>query len=601
MSRETKRLTFQVKATGVTTDESGQEFGHIEAYGAIFNNVDEGNDRILPGAFTRTIKNSKARAKAREKKYILKMLWQHDDHELIGGWYDMTEDATGLLCKGDIALATQRGREFYALAKAGMIDDLSIIYDVPAGGAKYDKSGVRDLSELRLFSVDPVTFPMNDATYIAGVKAMQRKGASGKTTWPLGNRKTTWDNDAAYGRIVAQFTDSDGNLDTAGMKSVHFWFDDSAPENVTSYKLLFCDVVGGAIKAMPRAIFACAGAHGVEAADIPEGDVDGVKAKIETYYSRMAKEFDDDSIVAPWKDDGKARRRPMQRKDFNDHYRLEQIKDWLYTDFQNLVCALQQSVIDIFSIGDEPQDDVVNTILEGTADGSDDTGNTLGFIDALKAYVQKGIDLDVSNYMQEIADQYGYDIARPYYYYMSRQRELARKASYAADATTGGFTSDHVDSLRTAASKAMKKVQAHADALHDAADSVSSMVNGDSKALKAGRAFSAANVQALQDHADGLHDAADSLTKSVQRQMKSVQNVADDLATILQGSEGAYGTDSGNAGTNQEGKASTSSRAGTRATSPRPSQKSDTANEEEIDAALSSLRAIRQKLTQRAS
>jgi HK97 family phage prohead protease len=175
LARETKTLQFKIKATGIQTTDDGQEFGQIEAYGASFNNVDEGNDRILPGAFTRTIQNSKARAKARDKKYVLKMLWQHDANEVIGGWYDLKEDGAGLLAKGDIALATQRGREFYELAKAEMIDEFSIIYDIPSGGAKYDKSGVRDLSELRLFSIDPVTFPMSDDPHTVTVKSMEGK------------------------------------------------------------------------------------------------------------------------------------------------------------------------------------------------------------------------------------------------------------------------------------------------------------------------------------------------------------------------------------------------------------------------------------------
>lgn len=170
LARETKTLYFQVKATEITTSENGQEFGQIECYGAIFNNIDEGNDRINKGAFTRTIQNSKARAQSRQRKYVLPILWQHDANELIGGWYDLKEDDTGLMCKGEIALATQRGREYYALAKAGMSDQFSIIYDVPSGGAKYDKSGVRDLTELRLFSIDVVTFAMNDETRLVGVK-----------------------------------------------------------------------------------------------------------------------------------------------------------------------------------------------------------------------------------------------------------------------------------------------------------------------------------------------------------------------------------------------------------------------------------------------
>src|SRR6266851_4318847 len=174
MSRETKTLQFKVKATGITTDEDGQRLGHLEIYGAAFGNIDEGNDRINKGAFTRTISNSKARAKARDKKYALKMLWQHDSNEIIGGWEDLSEDTEGLRAKGDVALKTQRGAEFYELAELEMIDEFSIIYEVMPGGAKYDKSGVRDLTELRLFSIDPVTFPMNDDPHIIKIKSKDK-------------------------------------------------------------------------------------------------------------------------------------------------------------------------------------------------------------------------------------------------------------------------------------------------------------------------------------------------------------------------------------------------------------------------------------------
>lgn len=176
MSKEQKNLPFKIEAKGIATNEQGQEVGRIEAYGAVFNVVDEGNDRIMSQAFTRTIKNSKARAQARQKPYVLKMLWQHKADEVIGGWADLSEDDFGLRCTGDVLLSTQRGREYYELAKAGMIDEFSIIYDIPSGGAKYDKSGVRELTELRLFSIDPVTFAMCDETYLVGVKSSDGKG-----------------------------------------------------------------------------------------------------------------------------------------------------------------------------------------------------------------------------------------------------------------------------------------------------------------------------------------------------------------------------------------------------------------------------------------
>lgn len=175
MSREEKTIQFKIQAQGISTNAQGQEVGKIEAFGAMYGNVDDGGDKILPTAFRRTIQNSKARSQKRNNPYLLKMLWQHQTDQVIGSWYDVdTSDPEGLRCKGDILLATEKGREFYELAKAEMMDEFSIIYEVMPGGATYTKDGVRELSELRLFSVDPVTWGMNDKTYMVGIKSKSK-------------------------------------------------------------------------------------------------------------------------------------------------------------------------------------------------------------------------------------------------------------------------------------------------------------------------------------------------------------------------------------------------------------------------------------------
>ena len=178
---------------------------------------------------------------------------------------------------------------------------------------------------------------------------------------------------------------------------------------------------------------------------------------------------------------------------------------------------------------------------------------------------------------------------------------MTSKAMTAGDATTGGFTTDHVDRLKKAAEKAAKAITTHTEALHNAADEVTTLIGGSNQqnpkralpyGLKAGRTFSAANVQALSDHADTLHDEADRHEKALNRQMKAINTVADDLATVLQGSEPAYGTDPGNADGNQEGKTSRTPYIRTRTTHARPSP-DDTATEDEIEAALAKLTALK--------
>lgn len=605
MNTEQKTLTFQVKDLGTTTDASGQEFGQIEAYGAIFNNVDEGNDRIIPGAFKRTLKNSKDRAAARQKKYLAPMLWQHDPNEMIGGWYDITEDATGLRAKGDINLATQRGREYYALAKAGMSDEFSIIYDIPAGGAKYDKAGVRDLTDIRLFSIDPVTFAMNDSTYTVAVKASSGGSATvvGNVKGPLGARDEAWDSAKAEGQIwAAAYDDATSTVNkTAASKYFMMRSGDGTEKGDYSYPFWYVGsdphICVGAVTAIAAAI------QGSRGANAP----DALKPKIAALYNRInAKYPDDPQLTPPWQaENEKGRQMPTdkaattrQRKTFEAHYAEEQCED-LLEDWQDVVlCAFTSAVYDAMTIGDQPEADIAAAM------------------DGLKAavmdWVADAIKYELPDYLAAQSDTYdGGSLYRMehgsggygYYGYMSRQTPMhkgrkAEKAMTASDATTGGFTADHVDKLRGAATKAKDAVDRHAGMLADAAEEVKSLLSSASKAAKAGRTFSSSNEQTLSDHADMLDTASKSLQSTMNRQMKAVNSVADDLATILQGSEPAYGTDEGKPQAGQEGKRHDRAPSHKETRAPHtPSSHGDTVSEDEIAAALSDLRTLRTPAT----
>jgi HK97 family phage prohead protease len=82
------------------------------------------------------------------------------------------------------------------------------------------------------------------------------------------------------------------------------------------------------------------------------------------------------------------------KKDFNDRYRAQQIDDWMYADWYDLTTALKQSIQDLFASGDSPMQDLENIVLN-------DGDNSQGFLSALRVYVQEGIDLDYSNYLEE--------------------------------------------------------------------------------------------------------------------------------------------------------------------------------------------------------
>jgi len=102
------------------------------------------------------------------------MLWQHDPAQPIGVWDELHEDGRGLWVKGRILDAVEKGREAAALIGAGAIDGLSIGYRT-IRASKSDK-GQRLLSEVDLWEVSLVTFPMLPQARVGTRQANEAKG-----------------------------------------------------------------------------------------------------------------------------------------------------------------------------------------------------------------------------------------------------------------------------------------------------------------------------------------------------------------------------------------------------------------------------------------
>jgi len=139
---------FHRPETGLVMTE-----GHVVAgYASLFGKADQGGDVVQKGAYAASLKRLAARGGR------VKMLWQHDPAHPIGVWDEVREDATGLWVKGRILTEVEKGREAAALVAAGAIDGLSIGYRTVK--AERDGKGQRLLSELELWEVSLVTFPM---------------------------------------------------------------------------------------------------------------------------------------------------------------------------------------------------------------------------------------------------------------------------------------------------------------------------------------------------------------------------------------------------------------------------------------------------------
>ncbi len=124
----------------------------IEGYASLFGACDQGGDVVGHGAYAASLA-----ALAKDGRRV-KMLWQHDPARPIGVWDEVREDARGLFVRGRVLTEVATGREAAALLAAGAIDGLSIGYRTVK--AAKDGKGRRILSQLELWEVSLVTFPM---------------------------------------------------------------------------------------------------------------------------------------------------------------------------------------------------------------------------------------------------------------------------------------------------------------------------------------------------------------------------------------------------------------------------------------------------------
>ncbi len=147
--------------------------GEFEGYGAVFGNVDQHGDRILPGAFAATLAERKA-AGGTVPMHVNHGLPQLGGQRAVGVWTDLAEDARGLRAKGKISgMNTDAGRNLFERVKDGAFPGLSIGYRVAAGGAIYGtKAGEprRSLKAIHLGELSLVDTPSNGLALIDAVK-----------------------------------------------------------------------------------------------------------------------------------------------------------------------------------------------------------------------------------------------------------------------------------------------------------------------------------------------------------------------------------------------------------------------------------------------
>lgn len=151
---KTKDFTLELKKL--------EEQGTFEGYASVFGNVDRQGEKVMPGAFTESLKKHE-----KEKNPVL-MLWQHNPDEPIGVWDKLEEDSKGLWGQGRLILAVQRAKEAYELLKEKALRGLSIGYRE----LKTEPEGnIRLLLKLDVMEISPVSFPSNVRARVEAVKS----------------------------------------------------------------------------------------------------------------------------------------------------------------------------------------------------------------------------------------------------------------------------------------------------------------------------------------------------------------------------------------------------------------------------------------------
>jgi len=138
--------------------------GTFTGYAAVFGNIDLGYDVIEPGAFksAKTTRDGKLRIAIGHKL------------DQLAGKATFTQDDHGLYVEGQLSLGVSYVADSYQLMKDGVLDGLSVGFQILRDGAEYqERAGkhVRVITAAELWEFSLVPFGMNPEALVESVKA----------------------------------------------------------------------------------------------------------------------------------------------------------------------------------------------------------------------------------------------------------------------------------------------------------------------------------------------------------------------------------------------------------------------------------------------
>ena len=149
------RIPFEIKEVG--------EDGAFKGIASVYGVEDLGGDVIDKGAFTKTV----------QENPTVPILWQHDQKEVIG-FGEVSEWQGKLMLKGQLDLDDPTAKKALGKMKSKLVKGLSIGFQtIKHSWEEVSGKSIRHISELKLWEVSVVTFPMLPQAQVTHVKSLE--------------------------------------------------------------------------------------------------------------------------------------------------------------------------------------------------------------------------------------------------------------------------------------------------------------------------------------------------------------------------------------------------------------------------------------------
>lgn len=139
--------------------------GEVTALVSVFNNVDLAGDRIIPGAFAKSL--SRIAASGRSLPFVWSHQW-NDPNAYIGKVLEASETPDGLVVRASM-FDTPTAQHIKTLLAEGVIAEFSFAFDIL--DSRRAKDGVIELLEVNILEAGPTLKGANPATQLVDVRS----------------------------------------------------------------------------------------------------------------------------------------------------------------------------------------------------------------------------------------------------------------------------------------------------------------------------------------------------------------------------------------------------------------------------------------------